>query len=228
MDAPVVQRFGRATFPIPDALMALVFAAATAIDFLPNGVLGWLPTHLLAARHELMFPLLVEGGFLMMQASLTDVATRLKKRPPVWAIALIAGGILIFSEHAMSVLKMAWAQGSAVFIPLLLSLAQRATVLWHMPTRSRIEKIAARALIANRITTGLGLFGLVTLGMLAGVVFGGTFEFGHRPWLFLIAGAIYFAVAAYDDWRVRGARFAEKPRVLFGFDPMGIGYLEPV
>jgi hypothetical protein len=128
----------------------------------------------------------------------------------------------------MSVLKMAWAQGTGVFIPMLLSVAQRATVLWHMPTRSRIEKIAARALIANRITTGLGLFGLVALGMIAGVAFGSTFEFWNRPWLFLAAGAIYFAVAAYDDWRVRGARFAERPRVLFGFDPMGIGYLEKV
>jgi hypothetical protein len=50
-------------------------------------------------------------------------------------------------------------------VPLLVSLAERGTVLWTMPSRSRIEKIAARALIANRITTGLVLFALVTLTM---------------------------------------------------------------
>jgi len=44
----------------------------------------------------------------------------------------------------------------------------------------------------------------------------------------LVAGAIYFAVAAYDDWRVRGRRFAERPTVLFRFDPMNIEYLEPL
>ena len=46
------------------------------------------------------------------------------------------------------------------------------------------------------------------------------------PWPALAAGAIYFAVAAFDDWRVRGRKFAERPRVLFRFDPMHIDHLE--
>ena len=41
-------------------------------------------------------------------------------------------------------------------------------------------------------------------------------------------GKTGFAVAAFDDWRVRGPAFAESPRVLFRYDPIGITYLEPV
>ncbi|HEX2121241.1 MAG TPA: hypothetical protein VHL59_06320, partial [Thermoanaerobaculia bacterium] len=97
------------------------------------------------------------------------------------------------------------------------------------PNRTRIQKIAERALIANRITTGLGLFGLVTVAMVIGVIFTDQYEtFTAGAWPPLAAGAIYFAVAAYDDWRVRGRRFAERPRVLFRFDPIHIEYLEPV
>jgi len=88
-----------------------------------------------------------------------------------------------------------------------------------MPDRPRIEKIAARAQIGNRLTTGLALAALVTIAMLFGV---------NDAWVALTAGAIYFAVAAFDGWRVRGRKFAERPTVLFRFDPLGVKYLEPV
>jgi hypothetical protein len=41
------------------------------------------------------------------------------------------------------------------------------------------------------------------------------------------AGAVYFAIAAFDDWRVRGRRFAENPRVLFGCEVLRIRELDP-
>jgi hypothetical protein len=144
-------------------------------------------------------------------------------------IPIVVALVAIFSTQSLEILKAAWHEGSAVFIPMLLSLLERGFVLWNMPTRSRIQKIAARALIGNRITTGLALFGLVTLTMVFGAIFTNQFDFttaGH--WPALTAGAIYFAVAAFDDWRVRGRRFAERPRVLFGFDPMHIDYLDPL
>ena len=47
-------------------------------------------------------------------------------------------------------------------------------------------------------------------------------------WPYLAAGALYFWIAAYDSVRIRGARFAAKPTVLFGFDPIHIEYLQPV
>lgn len=221
--------FGRRyAFPLPDALMALIFAAAAVLDFLTPEQLAHVPPAFIGARDELIFVLLVEGGFLMMQGTLVDIATRLKKRPPVWAALLILAGVAVFSMNSLDVLRMAWQRGSLVFVPLLISLAERGTVLWTMPHRSRIEKIAARALIANRITTGLALFGLLTLAMVASITFIDFYDGFNSAWLTLGAGAVYFAVAAYDDWRVRGRRFAEKPRVLFGFDPMHIDHLEPV
>lgn len=213
----LLQRSRRFAYPIPDALLAVVLAAA-ALNLLPPGM-----------RDELVFVLIVEGGFLLMQGTLVDIATRLKKRPPIWLIPIIVIGVAIFSEHAMAVLKLAWQRGSVVFLPLVISLAERGIMLWNMPNRSRIEKIAARALIANRITTGLALFGLMTITMLLGVVFTDRFDsWTAGAWPPLAAGAIYFAVAAYDDWRVRGKKFAENPRVLFRWDPISINYLEPV
>lgn len=194
---------------MPDAALAVIFACAAFLDRFPP-----------EARDELMFVLIVEGGFLMAQGTLVDIATRLQKRPPVWVIALILIGVMLFSQGSFDVIKLAWQGGSLVFVPLLISLAERGTLLWRMPTRPTIEKIAARALISNRIITGLGLAALVTAAMLLDV--GGSIP---PP---LLAGAIYFAIAAFDDWRVRGRKFAKRPRVLFRYDAIGIDYLAPV
>ncbi|HEV7238465.1 MAG TPA: hypothetical protein VGQ36_04430 [Thermoanaerobaculia bacterium] len=210
----VLQPGARFVRPLPDALMAMTFAAAALLDFVP------VPPALLQMRDELMFVLIVEGGFLLMQGTLVDIATRLKKRPPWWVAAIIVIGVLLFSGHPLQIVKMAWNSGALVFVPLLISIAERGTILWRIPNRSLIEKIAARALISNRITTGLGVAVLATVAMLTGVFAG--------SWPILLAGSIYFAVAAFDDWRVRGPAFAERPRVLFGYDPIGITYLEPV
>jgi hypothetical protein len=198
----------RFAFPIPDAVMAAIFALAAAFPYVYPEL-----------QDELGFVLMVEGGFLLMQGTLVDIATRLEKRPPIWAVALIVVGVVLFSRETLGVLQLAWQRGLVVFLPLLVSLGERATVLWRMPGRPTNEKIAARALISNRITTALVLLALLTAAMLLGYT---GVRFG------LIAGAIYFAVAAYDDWRVRGRKFAERPSVLFRFDPIGFKYLQPL
>ncbi len=223
----LLQRGGRFAFPIPDALLAIVFALAATVDFLTPEQLAKWPAGFLEARDDLMFVLIVEGGFLMAQGTLVDIATRLRKRPPIWLVPIIVGGVLLFSQGSLGVVSMAWHQGGVVFVPLLLSLAERGAILWNMPNRSRIQKIAARALIANRITTGLWLAGLFTVAMLIGVATN-RFENFSGTWPLMAAGALYFGIAAFDDWRVRGRRFAERPRVLLGFDPIHIEYLEPV
>ena len=209
-------------FPIPDILMAGLLAAAALLDFATPAVLAVMPRALFGMREELYFALFVEGGFLMSQGTLVDIATRLRKRPPIWAVVLIAGAVLLFSQEAHGVLRAAWERGSVVFVPLLLSLAERAAVLWQMPGRPELERMAARALIANRIITGLVLFALVTLDMIARVAFGDAYGSYGATWPPFVAGAIYFAIAAFDAWRVQGRRFAERPSVLFGYDVIGI------
>lgn len=222
------KRGRRFAVPVPDALMAVILALAALMDFLTPEQMAKIPAVLFQYREELFYALVVEGGFLMMQGSLVDIATRLRKRPPLWLIPFIVAGVAIFSNEALSVLQMAWGRGLVVFVPLLVSLAERGMVLWNMPNRSTVEKYAARALIANRITTGLALFGLVTLVMIAGVITGRYTFAGLGAWPALTAGAVYFGIAAFDDWRVRGRRFAEHPRTLFGFDPIDVKYLAPL
>ncbi|HEY0140445.1 MAG TPA: hypothetical protein VGF48_06085 [Thermoanaerobaculia bacterium] len=221
----LVQHGGRFAYPLPDAILAVLFSLAALIDFLPSEALVHVPFGFVQRRVDLIYLLVVEGGFLMMQAALVDVATRLRKRPPVWVAVLIVAVIALFSAHSFELLAMAWQQGMMVFLPLLLSVAERGTVLWHMPTRTRIQKIAARALVSNRITAGLGLLGVFAVTVIVtmatdSIVFPNSLPF--------VCGALYYAIATYDDFRVKGRRFAEKPRVLFLFDPIHIEYLEPV
>lgn len=208
--------------------MAAFLAATAAVHLLPPDLLAPGTMAFLDYQEELLFALLVEGAFLLMQGTLIDIATRLRKRPPVWAGVVIVAGVAVFSNEALALLRMAWDQGLVVFVPLVVSLADRGRVLWTMPDRSRVEKLAARALIANRITTGLVLFGLVTVLMMIGVIFHSWDWNLLGAWPALAAGAVYFAIAAYDGWRVRGARFAEHPRTLFRWDPIGVQYLEPL
>jgi hypothetical protein len=216
---------------LPDAIFAAVLAAAslTAVsaDGLPAMATLFMGPHL---YESLMFALMVEGGFLLLQGTVADIATRLEKRPPLWAVLLIAAGLILFSSEARQILTIAWAQGIGALIPLLLSLAQRFTMLWSMPSRSRIEKIAARALISNRIVTGIALCFISLILVMASTAFGfnlGSFSAGGPAWTFA-AGAVYFAIAAYDDWRVRRPAFEKRPKVLFRYEVLRIHHLDPL
>lgn len=200
-------RARRFAFPLPDALLALLYAAAAAYNFFP--------------REELVFALIIEGGFLLLQGMLVDIATSLRKRPPLWLIVVIMAGLLVATAGPTAALvKLAWDRGLLVFIPFLISLAERAYLLWTMPTRTPIEKIAARALISNRIITAVLLIAVL---IAARIHHGQDFI---RP--ILAAGAVYFAIAAFDGLRVRGKRFAAKPRVLFRYEPIEIKDLSPL
>jgi hypothetical protein len=214
---------------LPDAIFALVLAAAAVSAMsaasLPAVVGMFMGPHV---YESLMFALMVEGGFLLLQGTVADIATRLEKRPPLWAVLLIAAGLILFSSEARQILMIGWAQGMAVLIPLLLSLAQRFSMLWSMPLRSRIEKIAARALISNRIVTGIALFGISLIVVMASTAFAldlGSFSAGGAAWTFT-AGALYFAIAGYDDWRVRRPAFAKRPKVLFRYEVLPIHHLD--
>ena len=212
-------RMRRFAFPVPDALLAFIYLAFVAGHFFPQ----FIPHAMFDASGGLVFALIVEGAFLYGQGTLVDIATRLKKRPPIWLIPFILGGVILFVGNqtgAWAVLRAAWDQGSYAFLPLLLSLIERGVMLWQMPTRTTTQKMAARALISNRIITALVLTGLIVIAQITSLL--------TSEWPVLLAGAIYFGIAAYDDARVRRPAFAEKPTVLFRYDVLGVKHLDPL
>ncbi|HUR81127.1 MAG TPA: hypothetical protein VM733_10190 [Thermoanaerobaculia bacterium] len=203
-------RARRFAFPVPDALLAVMYGLAAVFDYFPQ------------VRDGLVYALFIEAGFLLMQGTLVDVATRLRKRPPVWLIPFIVAGVVLADVGgARGLVVLAWERGMLVFVPMMMSLLERGWILWQMPVRAPVQKMAARALISNRIVTGLAL-AFLTLGV--------NFAFASfgAQWPMLCAGAIYFGIAAFDDARVRGPRFAANPRVLFRYDVLGTKYLEPL
>ena len=218
----------RVAMPLPDVVLALLLGAYAAQDFLSESLLAVLPGFAFPSHEDLGMVLFVEGGFLMGQATLVDIATRLRKRPPVWAIPLIVAVVFFLSSGAQGVFNAAMAGGAVVLIPLLLSLAERGTMLWHMPVASPLERMAARALISNRIIAVVFLGGLLTALLVTGAFVTDVESALRSGWPIWAAGAIYFAVAAFDEWRVGGPRFAARPRVLFGIDALGISNTDRV
>jgi hypothetical protein len=211
---------------LPDFLVAFIFALFAVLPLLPYAWARDAMATLSKAGGVLFAGLIVEGTFLMFQATIVDIATRLSKRPPLWAVLVIGGGILLFYPEALGVVVDAWKQGAAVLIPLVVSLIDRLAILWRMPGRSTVERMAARALIGNRILAAIGVGIVFVLIMVANMLeWMGEEASGS---LFSASIALYFALGAYDEWRVRRPRFAENPRVLLGYDILGVKYLEKV
>jgi hypothetical protein len=214
----------RVTHSLPDAILAALFALAAAAELLPRSVVSH---SILQGRADLYFVLYVEAGFLVLQAVLVDTATRLNKQLPTGAILVIVIALTLFLGLPLEVLRAAWSMGVYAFVSMLFSLVERGAILRRMPERPRIEKIAARALISNRIVTALTFLGSFVAAILIVVVLTPS-EWPDESWPPLAAGAIYFAIAAFDDWRVRGRRFAENPRVLFGCEVLRIRQVDPL
>ncbi|HJQ37794.1 MAG TPA: hypothetical protein VKB93_11710 [Thermoanaerobaculia bacterium] len=204
----------RVTHSLPDGVLALLFALAAA---------GEIPVQ---RRIDLYFVMFVEAGFLILQLALVDTATRLKKALPTDTIIAIVVGLTFFLGLPLEVLRWAWSMGLYVFVSLVLSLVERGAILRRMPERPPIEKIAARALISNRIVTALTLIGAFFAAIIIVVALTPR-EWPDESWPQLAAGAMYFAIAAFDDWRVRGRRFADNPRTLFGYELLNIRQLDP-
>jgi hypothetical protein len=217
-------RLRRYAFPVPDALLAFIYLIYALAFLYPEKA----PHAMFQAADGLIFALIAEGAFLFGQGTLVDVATRLKKRPPVWTIPFILGGVILFVGNqtgAWTVMKEAWSQGAVAFFPLLLSLIERGVMLWQMPSRTPTQKMAARALVSNRIITALVLFGIIAISGFVATLRKVDFD---KEWPIFLAGAIYFAIAAYDEIRVRRPAFAEKPTVLFRYDVLGVKALDPL
>lgn len=212
----------RVTHALPDAILAMLFVLAATAEVFPNVV----SQSILESRNQLYFAMYAEACFLVLQLALVDMATRIDKPLPTDLIIVIVIALTLFLGLPLEVLRAAWAMGIYVFVSMLLSFIERGAILRHMPERPRIEKIAARALISNRIVTALTLLGSFVAAVIIVVALTPR-EWPDESWPQLAAGAVYFAIAAFDDWRVRGRRFAEHPRTLFGYEVLPIQQLDP-
>jgi hypothetical protein len=173
---------------------------------------------------------IVEVVFCLAQGTLTDVATRLHKRPPWWAVLLIGGGVALMYPETVNFGRAAFAAGWAVFVPFLWSLVERLRELWTMPGASRLEKLRRRALVSGRMSLVLVFAGTALAA--AGATYAldpalGGFAMLQRGASWWLAAA--FATAAFDIVRVYRPAFERRPRALLGrFDPLGVEDLSPL
>jgi hypothetical protein len=173
---------------------------------------------------------MVEVVFCLAQGTLTDLATRLRKRPPWWAVVLIGGGVALMYPETVQFGRAAFAGGWAVFVPFLWSLLERLRELWTMPGASRLEKLRRRALVSGRMSLVIVFAGAALAA--AGVTYAldpaeGGFALLQRSAAWWLAAA--FATAAFDIVRVHRPAFERRPRALLGrFDPLGVVDLSPL
>ena len=223
---------------LPDLSIALVFLFA-AVDRLLDLRLtlwaldrvSWWPT---LDDRILWTTVVIEALFLWPQIGLVDIATRVRKRPPWWAIPPIVLVVMLFAPGASSLLPVLLDPVGAVFLPVAFSLWQRAQMLWTLPGRPVLERERARAIMGGRlniaIAVGAPLF-LVELGFamyqVANSAAGGMSLLQQGGMTVWFAAAAYFLLAAFDHWRVGGAAFARNPRPFLWWDYVGVRDLTP-
>jgi hypothetical protein len=212
----------------PAILAALVPELWLAGVALAVAIRPGLVSHELAG--SLMFVAVGELMFCMAQATLTDVATRLRRRPPLWSIPLILVALGLFYPDTVHFLRVAWALGWPVFLPWAWSIVERGRELWTMPVASRLDKLRRRALVSGRMTLVLVGGGVATATLVAGYLIDPDGVPGWAverlaPWGLAAA----FLAAAWDVVRVHLPAFARRPRALVPFiDPLHVRYLEPL
>jgi hypothetical protein len=181
-------------------------------------------------REGLFFVAVTEVVFCLAQGTITDLATRLRKRPPWWVVALIVAGLALLYPEGVSMLRAAFAAGWTFFVPFTWSLFERLRELWTMPAASRLEKLRRRALVSGRMA--LVLVCAWSALALAGITYAldpaqGGFAMLERTAGWWLAAA--FAAAAFDIVRVHRPAFDKRPRALFQrFDPLGVEDLSPL
>jgi hypothetical protein len=217
--------------PLADAITAMIFYGAAIVPLCSPASIPHLFRGLgsPATVGDLLIGAMIEAGLLMSQAMLVDIATRISFRPPWWFVGCVAFLVFVGSPAAALLFNAASHAGWLLLLPLLLSAAQRLSLLWRMPARPRVEKIAARALIGNRCITGAAVVVFVVALSIASASFYEQYHDLRSPLSLVFAMcATHFAIAAFDGWRVQGQRFAANPTVLFRFDLLDINYTEPV
>ncbi len=162
--------------------------------------------------------LIIEGGMLMANATLIDLASRLKKPPPWWLAIIILAGVIFMSPGGMTTLQMAWLGGAWFFLPTLWSMFERIREMWTLPKASTLEKIRRRTLTFDRLYTGLLLAGCcVVVGIYLAIKNEGSMpidiQSSMAPW-FLLG---MYGISSFNVWRVYQNNFAKSKSSLFPF-----------
>lgn len=190
--------------------VALAAALAFASGLLPDALAG-------STQHLLHWVVASEAVTLMFLCTLVDVASRLRRPPPWWLGVAGCIGLLVLYPQVPMLVFAALQEGLWLALPFAWSLAERLRELWTLPGSPRIEKLRRRALTFGRLFSGLVVAGTFVLASLLEYVTiapdgvsGGLVE-GLAPWFL----AAFFALAAYDGWRVHRPAFAARPRNLW-------------
>lgn len=192
-----------------------VLLLSACIVFVPEG--SWRPrpdTFLLAV--------FADGATLMFSATLVDIASRLRSSPPWWLGILIGAGILILYPDTIMLLKEAWSLGLWVFAPFAWSIAERLRELWTLPAASKLEKIRRRTLTFDRLYSALIVGGASTIAaLILALCNDGSFPadlfLQAAPWVVMV----FYAIAAFNAWRVHTPAFALRPRSLWPWIDQG-------
>ncbi len=189
------------------------------------------PRSWLTPQPEAIYVALVaEGASLMFFCTLVDIASRVKKRPPWWAIVLIVGGVFLMYPEMIEMLVMVFEFGIWIFLPLAWSLFERIRELWSLPGAPDAEKVRRRTLTFDRLWVGLHIMGasavLAVVLVLASEEGMGALA---NPILPIGVALLFYGVAAFNAWRVHQPAFARKPTSLVPWLDRGEGtHLSPL
>lgn len=186
---------------------------ATVLVFAIDGIGPWN-----VEMPVLMLAMMADGATLLAFSSLVDVASRLKKPLPLWLALPLGVGILALNREVIEMLDLAWSQGLAVFIPFSWTLLDRIRQLWTLPSASPIEKIRRRTMTFDRLYVGICMIAAWIVCVLAGVLTGlAAIEDFTGARAMIIVGIGFYAIAAFNAWRVYRPAFSQQPRSLLPF-----------
>ncbi len=224
---PLVPMPQRVLSAMPDQLLAALFGLITIdpwIDYRFSDTwtgMGWQP---LDVHHPAITAILfIEAMFLLPQLTLTDIATRIRKRPPWWLIPPITIGVLLIAPGGMDAVQLLLANQSLLLLPALWSVFHRGRMLWEMPGKPAIERMRARALSVGRANVGA-----VVVACVLGLPFLNLLYHFSLDWvpsndtLQMSLASVYFLACGFDAWRVGGLGFIQRQRPFLWFDWLGV------
>lgn len=178
----------------------------------------------------LMLALMADGVTLLAFSSLVDVASRLRKPLPWWLGLPLGAGILALDREVLGFLDLAWSQGMTVFLPFAWTLLERIRQLWTLPLATPLEKIRRRTLTFDRLYVGVAMMALWIAIAIFSVLTGlATIEDCSGPLAMSVTGIAFYAIAAFNAWRVHRPAFGLRPRSLLpGIDGGQAHSLDPL